>query len=257
MDKIVFFHYQHKNSIIHNIDSRIKILIMLLLSVCINLLNNAYGYAVIFAYVVFMLIVSKLPILTLLKNLRMFAAIIVFILVFNCVKIPSLSDISSIHFSYEGLIQGLYYSSKLVLILSLTTAITSTFSLIDFRNTIEWYLSFIKFIPAKRIAMMINMTFIFIPIIFDKYIEIRNAQISRCLNSCKNPIKTIVSISVALINSVIQQSDEMAFAMEARNYTEESSKVQFDKPKASDIIMLICSMIVIVVAGYISYRFKA
>ncbi len=253
MDKIVFFHYQYKNTIIHNLDSRIKILIMLVLSISINLLNsNIYSYSVVFAYVLFMIIVSKLPILTLLKNLRMFLMIIIFILFFNAIKISSIHDIQ---FSYDGFIQGLLFSSKLLLILSLTTAITSTFSLIAFRDTIEWYLSFIKFINAKRIAMMINMTFIFIPIIFDKYIEIRNAQISRCIDARKKPIQKIVLITVALLNSVIRQSDEIAFAMEARNYNEEASNISFDKPKASDFVMLICSILVVTIALYISYIF--
>ncbi len=229
-------------------------LIMLALSISINMLTSIYSYAVIFAYIVVVLILAKLPILTLLKNLRMFMIVVILILVFNCFEMPSILDPLSITFSYSGLIRGLYYCSKLILILSLTTAITSTFSLIDFRNTIEWYLSLVKFIPAKQIATMINMTFVFIPIIFDKYIEIRNAQISRCLNSRKNPIKTIVSITIALLGSIIRQSDEIAYAMESRNYSEEAaSNLSFAKLKPLDIILLLCSFGIAATALYISY----
>lgn len=255
MDRIAFFHYQHRNSIIHNLDSRVKILIMLVLSISINLLSSIYSYGVVFAYVLFMIAASKLPILTLLKNLRMFLVIIAFVLIFNSLEMPSLLRPSTITFSHEGFIRGLYYSSKLVLILSLTTAITSTFSLIAFRNTIEWYLSLIKPIPAKRIATMINMTFIFIPIIFDKYIEIRNAQLSRGLDSRKRPIKMLVSVTRTLLTSIIRQSDDIAYAMEARNYSEEASGVVFGKLKALDVIMLVCSLFVVGIALYISNIF--
>lgn len=226
---------------------------MLVLSISINLLTSIYSYGVIFAYVLFMLILSRLPILTLLKNLRMFLAIICLILIFNAVEITSLLNPTNITFSKAGLVRGLYYSSKLILILSLTTAITSTFSLIAFRNTIEWYLSLIKPIPAKAIATMINITFIFIPIIFDKYIEIRNAQLSRGLSSRKHPIKMLVYTTRSLISSVIRQSDEIAYAMEARNYSEEASDVVFGKLKVSDIVMLLCSILVVTAALYISY----
>ncbi len=97
------------------------------------------------------------------------------------------------------------------------------------------------------------MTFIFIPIIFDKYIDIRNAQISRGLDSRKRTIKMLVYTTRSLLTSIIRQSDEMAYAMEARNYTEDSSIIIFDKLKVFDVIMLVCSLLVVGVALYISY----
>jgi biotin transport system permease protein len=104
---------------------------------------------------------------------------------------------------------------------------TGTTSLITLRNVVEWYLRPLPFVPASRIAMMINLTFVFIPVIFDTVSEMLNAQKSRCVENRKNPLRRVMLIAYPLLFQTFRRTEEIILAMEARCYSEDRTRAVF------------------------------
>ncbi len=246
MDQVVVFHYQYRNSFIHKIDPRIKLLSMFLISIAISILSSLYMYIILTIFIFAILLLSKLPILSIIKNIKMFYLLILFIIAINSINITdgiSMPFIPILKISMSGFVYGLYFAWRLILIILLSSVVMGTMSIITLRNVIEWYLRPIPFVEEKNIATMINITFLLIPIIFDKHSEIHNAQISRCIDLRKNPIKKITYKILPLLKSVFIKVDEIVYTMESRCYSEERSRFIFRSKGSDFLIILFCMAI--------------
>lgn len=142
--------------------------------------------------------------------------------------------------SMQGVITGLRFAGRLTLIIMICTIVTGTTSLLIFKNVIEWYLRPIPFIPEVRVATMISLTFVLIPVIFDSYTEMMNAQKSRCVELQKNPIKRVNFIVFPLLSRTLRRTDEIVYAMESRCYSEVRTRAIFKTNKIDWLILTIC-----------------
>ena len=78
--KLTFGQYTHKNSIIHKLDPRIKIITVVLLSTTAFLMNSYYKFAIFSLFIFLLVILSKINFSSLLRNLRPFFFMFLFIL---------------------------------------------------------------------------------------------------------------------------------------------------------------------------------
>ena len=62
MAEITFFHYIHKDTILHRMDGRLKLLCLLLLSLSASFASQLEHYLVLLFVVIFALLIAKLPI---------------------------------------------------------------------------------------------------------------------------------------------------------------------------------------------------
>ena len=242
MAQVTFFHYIHKDTILHRMDGRLKLLCMLLLSLSASLASEWWHYLAPLALVAIALIIAKLPIIALLKDMKFFAIIILIVMVTNAFTIAG-DPIPYFPFesvSMQGVITGLRFAGRLTLIIMVCTIVTGTTSLLTFKNVIEWYLRPIPFIPEVRVATMINLTFVLIPVIFDSYTEMMNAQKSRCVELQKNPIKRVNFIVFPLLSRTLRRTDEIIYAMESRCYSEIRTRAIFKTNKIDWLILTIC-----------------
>lgn len=235
MAEIVFFHYFPRNTALHKMDGRLKLLSMVLLSVSATLAATAGDFVFLTVLLFLALYAARLPIRTLLREMRLFAILIALVVVADAFFIPGapLPYFPIPGVSVEGLLTGLQFAWRLSLVLMVCTVMTGTTSLLTFKNVIEWYLRPVPFVPAAKVATMINLTFVFIPVIFDKYSEMKAAQKARCIESRKNVIKRVVFTAFPLLSQTLRKTDEIVYAMEARCYSEERTKAVF-QTKAKD-----------------------
>ncbi len=249
MAQINFFHYIHKETVLHRMDGRLKLLCMLLLSISASLASEPSHYLVPLCTVIVALSISKLPILALLRDMKFFAIIIMIVLISNAFNvsgdpIPGF-PIQSV--SVQGIIAGLRFTGRLILIIMVCTVMTGTTSVLTFQNAIEWYLRPVPFIPEVRVATMINLIFVLLPVIFDNYTETMNAQKSRCVGLRKNPIKRVTFIVFPLFSRTLRRADEIVYAMESRCYSEIRTRAIFKTNIADWFILAICLAILIFV----------
>lgn len=81
--KIVFGQYVNKNSWIHHLDPRTKISVLFLMMIGIFFISNLYVLLGLFAFILLLVLTSKIPLKMFLKSFRMIAMILVFTAVFQ------------------------------------------------------------------------------------------------------------------------------------------------------------------------------
>ncbi|MCH5212575.1 MAG: energy-coupling factor transporter transmembrane protein EcfT [Oscillospiraceae bacterium] len=249
MAQVTFFHYIHKDTVLHRMDGRLKLLCMLILSVSSGFATDWWDYLVPLALAAAALIAARLPVIALLKDMRFFAVIILIVMVTNAFTIQGdpIPYFPIRYVSVQGAVTGLRFAGRLILIIMVCTVVTGTTSLLTFKNVIEWYLRPIPFVPEVRVATMINLTFVFIPVIFDSYTEMVNAQKSRCVELRKNPIKRMKFIVFPLLSRTLRRTDEIVYAMESRCYSEVRTRAVFRTNKADWLILAVCIAVLVFV----------
>ncbi|MCL2070284.1 MAG: energy-coupling factor transporter transmembrane protein EcfT [Treponema sp.] len=242
MAQVTFFHYIHKDTVLHRMDGRLKLLCMILLSLSASLASEGRHYLVLLCIIAAALSLARLPIPALLKDMKFFGLIIIIVLLSNAFNVSGdpIPGFPIQRVSQQGLILGLRFGGRLILIIMVCAVMTGTTSLLTFKNVIEWYLRPLPFINEARIAMTINLTFVLLPVIFDCYTEMTDAQRSRCVGLRKNPVKRIGFIAFPLLGQTLRRADEIVFAMESRCYSEPRTGALFKVNKIDWLILTLC-----------------
>ena len=231
-------------------DARLKLLCMILLSVASTFAKSVHEYAFLTLVLFCIIGFARLPIGALLKDMRLFAILILALVIANGFFVPGnpLPYIPIPGVSQEGLLIGLNFAWRLTLILMICMVMTGTTSLMTFKNVVEWYLRPIPFVPAARVATMMNLTFVLFPVIFDTYAEMMTAQKARCVELRKNKIKRVIFTAVPLLSHTLRKADEIAYAMESRCYSEERTKAVFETKPLDWLftVICLCSFLIIV-----------
>lgn len=82
-DKMIFGQYVNKNSWIHRLDPRTKIVVLFAMMICIFLIQNIYVLLGSFALVLIIVLTSKIPLTKFLSSFRMIAMLLVFTTAFQ------------------------------------------------------------------------------------------------------------------------------------------------------------------------------
>ena len=159
-----------------------------------------------------------------------------FLMIFNIFLMKTgdvIIKIGSISIYSGALIQTAYIFIRLVLIITLTTLMTSTTKPLELTLAIESLLNPLKrfHFPVHELAMMISIALRFIPDLLDEAKRIMKAQASRGADfnegSFMEKIKSIISLIIPLFISAFQRAEELANAMESRNYNPEATRTKY------------------------------
>ena len=219
--------YYPGNSFIHRLDPRTKILSTLLLIVAVFLANTAIGYAALCAMVLFIILVSGLPFMLVLKSVKPLLFIIVLTLVLHAVMGQGehvLYQWKFIRVTEEGLRLGVQMAMRLILLLMISSILTFTTSPIVLTDGIEALLRPFRVIgvPAHELAMMMTIALRFIPTLMEETDRIIKAQTARGADFSGGNLlvraKNMLPILVPLFISAFRRADDLAVAMEARCY---------------------------------------
>jgi energy-coupling factor transporter transmembrane protein EcfT len=216
MAEIELFHYRRGKGILHRLDGRFKLLEMIILT--LSIFKSAVPSLILitlFTILVFLMEYFQSKILspfTFLENTRGFLLFLILIAVIR--------GLTAENTYLSGLLEGAFYSWKLLLLIIWGQLLSSTTAPSDIHGSVYRILYRIPLINGGIIATMISLTLSFIPLLFDQYLEIQNAVQSRLGNFTKNPLKKIAFIALPLLQSTIRRADEIAQAMESRCYSD-------------------------------------
>ena len=124
----------------------------------------------------------------------------------------------------EGLYGALYIMTRLIVIITLSTILTLTTKPTDLNLGLEKVLKPFKYIGlnAEELAMIISIALRYIPTLLDEANKIMLAQASRGVDfsegKFKDKVMQIISLLVPMFIISFKRSDELANAMEARNF---------------------------------------
>lgn len=232
--------YTFNNSFLHKLDARFKIFALILLMVAVFLpLRNMYMdftfYGFMLLFVLFLMKLSHIHFMSLIKMLKPMTFMIVFILIINLFVVRKGNPIYIFNLTiYDtALYNTLYTLLRLVLMVSLSLILISTTKPMDLTYALEWYLYPLKFIkvPIHIIAMIISLALRFIPTLLEETEKIMKAQASRGVDfvngKLKEKIKAIISLIIPLFISSLQRSVELADAMEVRGYDPNGKRTRY------------------------------
>lgn len=218
--------YIKKDSPIHRLDGRVKIIGALVYSIAILSCSSFFQFAVAVLFTAFAILISKLPFSYILKGLKPLRWFILFTAVVNIIAAggtPILS-LGTFRITYEGLSAALILALRFVLFVFGTSLLTLTTAPIDITDSLARLMTPLRKlkIPTDDIAMMISVTLRFIPLFADESERIIKAQKARGADfssgSIISRIRAIIPLTIPLFVGVIRKSDELALSMESRCY---------------------------------------
>ena len=234
LKKLTFGQYAHKDSIVHKLDPRIKILAVIALSAAAFLLETYYKFAIFSLFVLVLIILSKINFPSLMRNLRPFFFVFVFVLLMY------------ILFSRNQLDHGIRTIWKFVLFIIIASILTFTTTITNMVTAIEKLLTPIKLIGInpKTFALLIALTIRFVPALFLYADRIKDARLAR-LGNLKSP-KHIKLLFLPLLDRIFKSASTLSDAMVSRSYTEKRiSYFNIIKLKYYDYISFIILLIII------------
>ncbi|CAH0202336.1 energy-coupling factor transporter transmembrane component T family protein [Peribacillus sp. YIM B13472] len=227
LDKMIIGRYVPKNSLMHKMDPRAKLLLVFLFVCVVFLANNVVSYGLLAVFTILLISLSKIPLRYLYNGLKP----IFFLIVFTFLLHILFTKEGELLFEYGwfeiyegGLIQGFFISVRFTLLILVTSLLTLTTSPISITDGMEELLGPLKKwkMPVHELALMMSIALRFIPTLMEETEKIMKAQTARGVDFSSGPIKdrvkSIVPLLVPLFVSSFKRAEELATAMESRGY---------------------------------------
>jgi len=238
-------------SIIHKLDPRTKLIGSLFMIIALFLITPLWGYLVAFAFLICVIMLSKVPIKFILKGIKPIMFFIIIAVSINIFLTPGELVFPDffLKITYEGLdraIMTFFRFTFLIITSSMVTLTTSPIALTDGIERLLDPLKKIKF-PAHELAMMMTIALRFIPTLIEEADKIMKAQMARGADFESGNIfvraKNMIPLLVPLFISTFRRADELAMAMEARCYRggEGRTRLNVLKYGANDIVAMLVS----------------
>lgn len=216
------------NSLLHRLDPRLKILLMLCFAVFVFLAHNLFSYLYLLLLVAFLVALSGISLKVILKGLKPVVFISLFTALINLFWTSGENEIFHFYFIHiyeEGIWRAFF---MMIRILSLVTGtsllLTYTTSPMDMTDGLERLLSPLKKIrvPVHEFSMMMSLALRFVPTLMEETEKIINAQKARGADfetgSLVRRAKALIPILVPLFISAFSRATDLAVAMECRCY---------------------------------------
>ena len=242
------------DSVIHKLDPRTKIGMMILYIAMTFLVKQIWFMAIPFVYLVAELILSGISlryIVSALKPIR-FLLILMFLLNLFFTKGEHVwLDLGFWQLTGEAVLQSCFLSIRIILLVAGASMLTLTTSPIALTDGIERLLTPLKIFrfPAHELAMMMTIALRFVPTLMDESEKIRNAQMSRGADfesgNIFKRVKSMIPILIPLFVSSFRKADELATAMESRCYHGGDGRTRMHKLKfgLADLIAILITIL--------------
>ena len=227
MRDITLGQYVAGDSVIHKLDPRTKIAMMILYIAMTFLVKEIWYMAIPFVYLVLELILSGISLRYILNSLKpiRFLLILMFLLNLFFTKGEHVwLDLGFWQLTGEAVLQSFFLSIRIVLLVAGASMLTLTTSPIALTDGLEKLLTPLKIFhfPAHELAMMMTIALRFVPTLMDESEKIRNAQMSRGADfesgNVFKRVKSMIPILIPLFVSSFRKADDLAIAMESRCY---------------------------------------
>lgn len=254
--------YYSGNSLIHRLDSRVKIVGTLIFIIGLFVIDSFVGFAIATVCLAVVIKISKVPLKFMIKGLKPIFLIILFTFFLNMFMIKGevIAEFWILKITKEGLYQALFMTFRLVLLIIGSSVLTLTTKPINLTDGIEYLLKpFAKVgLPAHELAMMMTIALRFIPTLLEETDKIMKAQQARGADFETGNIfqraKRLIPILVPLFISAFRIAQDMAMAMEARCYSggDKRTRMNAMKFKKCDVVGL--SIVILFMVGCIVIR---
>ena len=246
------------NSVIHRMDPRTKLLLLVVYIVALFLASGWASYALLLAVLLICIGISHIPAKSFVRGMKPLAFILVFTAILNLFFTPGgkvLVTFFGINITTEGVIRAIFMLARIVMLISCTFLLTYTTSPISLTDGLESLLSPLKkiHVPVHELAMMMCIALRFIPTLIEETDKIMSAQKARGADfesgNLIARVKALIPVLVPLFVSAFRRADELATAMECRCYHGGTgrTKMKLLRYKRLDYLSLLLGAAVVVI----------
>ncbi len=249
--------YYPADSFTHKLDPRVKLLLVIAFIVMVFLVKNLIAYSAIILCVVMGTLVSRIPLIKVLKSIKGIIFLVLFTAVLNLIFHKGETVLWSwwrITISVEGIFFSLKMALRLILLVAGTTLLTYTTTptgLTDGMESLMYPLKLIK-VPTHDIAVIMSIALRFIPILSEEVDKIMMAQKARGASFDTGGIvkraKALLPVLIPLFVSAFRRADELALALDARCYNATPNRTRYQVMKLSyrDVIAVLGTAVFLV-----------
>jgi len=224
--QLVIGQYVPTGSVVHRLNPLLKLVLVFVMMVALFVFDSGFDYACIALFWLCAFLLSRLSLGFLLRGLKpiFFLVVLTFVLHLLVATGEPYIPVGPISVSRPGLMNALFFASRLLLLVGFTSLLTLSTSAIELTFALERCakpfapLGF----PAEEFAMMLTISLRFIPVLFGEMEKIMKAQICRGASftrgSFMDRIRNYLSLLVPLFANAFQRAYELALAMEVRCY---------------------------------------
>ena len=216
------------NSVVHRLDPRTKLIMLVLYIIALFCAASWISYGVVFVFLALTVVISSIPVKSLFRGMKPLILILVFTgvlnLFFTAGEGDPLVDFWIITIYAEGVVRAILMVARILVLISGTFLLTYTTSPISLTDGLESLLGPLKIIrlPVHELSMMMCIALRFIPTLIEETDKIMSAQKARGADfetgSLLSRAKALIPILVPLFVSAFRRADELATAMECRCY---------------------------------------
>ena len=252
------------SSIIHRLDPRAKLIMLVVYIVALFMAKGFVSYALLLAFLVSVIKVSTIPVKSIVRGMKPLAMILVFTGILNLFFTQEgkvLVDFGAVVITTGGLSRAVMMVVRILMLITCTFLLTYTTSPISLTDGLEALMNPLKKIgvPVHELSMMMCIALRFIPTLIEETDKIMCAQKARGADfengSLMDRAKALVPILVPLFIGAFRRADELATAMECRCYQggEGRTKMKLLRYHREDFIAFGIGILMILVTFGLGY----
>ena len=213
-------------TVVHRLDPRTKILMVVVYIAALFNAKNWISYAAVLAFLIFAVAVSRIRLSAMLRGLKPVVFIVVLTSLLNLfyARGEPIAHWWIFTITREGIKAAVLMGARLIMLVMGTFMLTYTTSPIMLTYGLELLLNPLKKlkVPVHELAMMMSMALRLIPTLIEETDKIMSAQKARGAEfdtgNLIEKAKAMLPVLVPLFLSSFRRADELATAMEARCY---------------------------------------
>lgn len=247
------------NSVIHKMDARMKIVLVLTLIISIFMCENLISLLLVVVFSAVFTAVSKITFKTVFKSIKPLMAVILITSILNMFYGTGdvLVQLGRLKITQDGVETAVFMAVRIVTLVIISSLLTYTTSPTQLTDALERLLKPLRLIKVDvhSIAMTMTIALRFIPTLVEEIEKIMAAQKSRGADmetgGLIRRVKALVPVLIPLFVSSFRRAGELAYAMECRCYRGGEGRTKMKVMKLSVIDFVAFTVVALFVAGVV------
>lgn len=240
MREIALGQYYPVDSVLHRLDPRTKIVLMIAYITMIFFVKTFIGFGIVLVFLAASILLSRVPVGKVLKSLKTIMFLVLFTVIMSLLFYAGKEEDliwrwGIIKVYRAGLINAGLMALRLMFLVvgpTLLTFTTTPVALTDGLESLLKPLTYIKF-PVHELAMIMSIALRLIPTLVEETDKIQSAQKARCADFDSGNVfkraKAMIPVLIPLFVSSFRRADELADAMDSRCYRGAKGRTRMKK----------------------------
>lgn len=259
MRDVTLGQYFPADSVIHRLDARVKIVSLIAYIALTFCAFNFYALGLIFAAVVAVMLLSRVPVRMYLKSLKVIIIIVIITSLLNLFYGTGepIAEWWIFKITWNGINNAIFVCVRIICLILFSSALTFTTSPTDLTDALERLMKPLTVFHVKvhEIAMMMTIALRFVPTLLEETDKIMAAQKARGADmesgNLFKRVKALIPVLVPLFVSAFRRAYDLAVAMECRCYQGGKGRTRMKQLKMVKRDYLSVVITLIIIAGVV------